>query len=234
MRQQLEDKGYLVLDNILNAEACGAITEVIDRATAAGTAFRRSRDLFAIRHVFTELPGLTSLVLTPALKKIVHDYAGPDYFISKTIYFDKPATSNWFVAYHQDLTIAVDQRTEAPGYDPWTRKDEQFAVQPPVALLERNLTLRIHLDDTDETNGTLRVVPGSHRKGIYRPETIDWSREREEICAVPAGGVMLMRPLLLHASSRSTAEKRRRVLHLECSNAVLPEGMDWAERQRIF
>ena len=39
----------------------------------------------------------------------------------------------------------------------------------------------------DENNGALKVVPKSHAKGIYRPETIDWTVETEEICNVEKG-----------------------------------------------
>jgi ectoine hydroxylase-related dioxygenase (phytanoyl-CoA dioxygenase family) len=87
-----------------------------------------------------------------------------------------------------------------------------------LSILENNFTIRIHLDDTDENNGALRVIPGSHLKGIYRPETIDWAIETEATCNVQKGGIMIMRPLLLHASSRTVNEQKRRVVHVEFSN----------------
>lgn len=97
----------------------------------------------------------------------------------KSIYFDKPEHSSWFVAWHQDLTISVDKKIDLDGFGPWTSKQDQFAVQPPLAFLENIFTVRIHLDDTDEHNGALRVIPGSHRKGIYRysPDEPDNSEE---------------------------------------------------------
>lgn len=233
MKQQLDAKGYLILNEGYEEKERAAIASVIDAATATGAAFRRSRDLFAIRRVLMEVPELLPLVFTPRLKELIAAYTDEEYFISKSIYFDKPPGSNWFVAYHQDLTIAVVEKADVAGFGHWSRKDDHFTVQPPVSMLEHNLTLRIHLDDTDESNGALRVIPGSHRKGICRPETIDWSAEHEDSCTVPAGGIMLMKPLLLHASSRSTANTRRRVLHIELSKAVLPLPLRWAERQRI-
>lgn len=233
MKQQLDAKGYLILEEYYDEKERTAIAAVIDTATATGAAFRKSRDLFAIRRALIELPELLPLVFTPRLKEMIAVYAGDGYFISKSIYFDKPPGSNWFVAYHQDLTIAVVEKVDVAGFGPWSRKEDHFTVQPPAAMLEHNLTLRIHLDHTDESNGALRVIPGSHNKGIYRPETIDWSVEREDSCPAPAGGIMLMKPLLLHASSRSTAPTRRRVLHIELSKTVLPRPLHWAERQRI-
>lgn len=152
----------------------------------------------------------------------------------KSIYFDKPALSNWFVAYHQDLTISVDKKSDVNGYNLWTVKDGQFAVQPPLHILQDNFTIRIHLDDTDENNGALKVISGSHNKGIYRPETIDWSQQKEVICNVKKGGIMLMKPLLLHASGRTQSNRQRRVIHIEFSRSKLADGVNWAEYQEVF
>jgi len=103
-----------------------------------------------------------------------------------------------------------------------------------LEILDDNFTIRVHLDDTDQTNGALRVVPGSHAKGVYRPENIDWSAEREVICDVRRGGIMLMKPLLLHASSRTTSNHRRRVIHIEFGRKPLPEGLCWSELASIL
>ncbi|SHF87697.1 Phytanoyl-CoA dioxygenase (PhyH) [Chryseobacterium arachidis] len=86
------------------------------------------------------------------------------------------------------------------------------------------------MDDTDENNRALKVVPKSHSKGIYRPETIDWTVETEEICSVEKGGIMIMKPLLLHGSNRTTNGKKRRVIHIEFSDLELPEELNWSER----
>ncbi|WP_220275173.1 phytanoyl-CoA dioxygenase family protein [Emticicia sp. BO119] len=121
---------------------------------------------------------------------------------------------------------------EIDGFGPWTVKHQQFAVQPPLSILEDNFTIRIHLDDTDEGNGALKVIPKSHQKGIYRPETIDWSIETECICSVKKGGIMFMKPLLLHASNRTTNQRKRRVVHIEFSRITLPESLQWSEALR--
>jgi ectoine hydroxylase-related dioxygenase (phytanoyl-CoA dioxygenase family) len=149
--------------------------------------------------------------------------------VVKSIYFDKPEKSNWFVSYHQDLTISVDKKTETEGFGPWTVKQNQFAVQPILAILENIFTIRIHLDDTDENNGALKVINKSHAKSIYRPENIDWSIENETICNVNSGGIMLMKPLLLHGSNRTQNNKKRRVIHIEFSSMSLPENLNWSE-----
>jgi ectoine hydroxylase-related dioxygenase (phytanoyl-CoA dioxygenase family) len=176
------------------------------------------------------VPQAAGLVFNEKLQEVIFSLFGRQYFVVKSIYFDKPGSSNWFVSYHQGLTISVRDRFEVSGFGPWSVKQNQFAVVPPVEILEENFTVRIHLDDTDENNGALRVVPGSHRKGIYRPETIDWNIEQEATCCVPRGGIMIMRPLLLHASSRSTSNRKRRVIHIEFACQELPEPLQWSER----
>lgn len=95
--------------------------------------------------------------------------------------------------------------------------------------MEHIYTIRIHLDDTDATSGTLKVIPGSHRKSIYRPETINWETETAIMCNVLKGGIMLMRPLLLHASDRATSNSNRRVMHMEFCSRSLPAGLQWSE-----
>ncbi len=229
-KNELLEKGFTILSSIYSEKEINAISDAILDAESTNETFRKSADLFAIRQFLQEVPAAKALVLNENLKSLINTYFGTDYFVVKSIYFDKPASSNWFVAYHQDLTISVDIKGEIDGFGPWTVKQNQFAVQPPVAYLETNFTLRIHLDNTDENNGALYVIPGSHLKGIYRPETIDWTVEKETICAVPCGGVMIMNPLLLHSSRKTTNDQQRRVIHIEFSASELPKPLQWSER----
>lgn len=225
----LRETGFTIIDDIFTSEEVAVIIDAINNIDTTGPAFRKTSDLFAIRRFVKEVPAIGPLVFNSRLRSIIDHLFGPDYFLVKSIYFDKPEQSNWFVAYHQDLTISVDQKKQVIGFEQWTVKNYQYAVQPPVALLENIFTIRIHLDDTDENNGALKIVPGSHRKGIYRPDTIDWNTEREMVCKVQSGGIMIMQPLLLHASNRTTNNNKRRVIHLEFSNQLLPGGLRWAE-----
>ncbi len=232
-KTELKKKGFTIINGLYRKEETAAIITAIDHADQAKNTFRKSSDLFAIRQLFKEVPDLLPVVFTPQLKAFIHENFGPRYFIVKSIYFDKPEKANWYVAYHQDLTISVDKKLQLENFGPWTVKQNQYAVQPPVGLLEQNFTIRIHLDDTDADNGALRIIEASHLKKIYRPETIDHASEKETICPVHSGGIMIMKPLLLHSSGRSTSGKRRRVIHIEFSDQALPEGLAWAEKQEI-
>lgn len=228
-RQQIADNGFVVFEDIYAPDEIKNIESIINRADRSKKSFRQTADLFAIRQFLKELPEVKPLVFNQKLRSIVEALFGNGYFVVKSIYFDKPEKSNWFVAWHQDLTISVDKKLDVSGYSSWTVKQDQFSVQPPVEILKDIFTVRIHLDETDENNGALKVIPGSHLKGIYRAENIDWSSEKEITCNVKRGGVMIMRPLLMHASDRTTSNITRRVIHIEFSKAKLPIGLNWAE-----
>lgn len=229
-KDEISKNGFTVINDVFNGEEIEQILIAIDQADTSNPTFRKSENLFAIRQFLKELPETKRLIFNQKLRNLIQDLFGAGYFVSKSIYFDKPETSNWFVAYHQDLTISVDQRIENEHYGPWTVKQNQFAVQPPLGILENNFTIRIHLDDTDEHNGGLKVISKSHLKGISRVENIIWENERELTCNTRKGGVMVMRPLLFHASDRTTNNHKRRVIHIEFSNQELAQGLAWSER----
>jgi ectoine hydroxylase-related dioxygenase (phytanoyl-CoA dioxygenase family) len=229
-KSHILEYGFAVINNVFSKQELEEIDTVLQSIDTSKENFRKSEDLFAIRQFLKEVPEIKDLIFNENIRKVVKEIFGEKYFVVKSIYFDKPETSNWYVAYHQDLTISVDKKLELPGFGPWTTKQNQFAVQPPVNVLENIYTIRIHLDDTDENNGALKVIPKSHAKGIYRPETIDWTVETEEICNVEKGGIMLMKPLTLHGSNRTTNGKKRRVIHIEFSDTEFSEVLQWSER----
>ena len=177
-------------------------------------------------------PNVAALASSPTLLDLVRPHLPAPPVPTRAIYFDKSPDTNWLVPWHQDLTIALREPAEVPGFGPWSTKDGIPHVQPPVALLEQMLTVRLHLDPADASNGALRVLPGSHRSGRLDPSQIQEWRERqpEFLCTASAGDVLLMRPLLLHASARSTADRHRRILHIEYAGFTLPEGLHWHDQ----
>jgi ectoine hydroxylase-related dioxygenase (phytanoyl-CoA dioxygenase family) len=80
----------------------------------------------------------------------------------------------------------------------------------------------VSLDDSTPTNGPLRVLPGTHRGGVYTDEQIEQLAQSTVPvdCVTPSGGVVAMRPLTVHASSKSTDAQPRRVLHIEYAATV--------------
>jgi hypothetical protein len=145
--------------------------------------------------------------------------------------FDKTPDANWYGTWHQDLTIAVKKRIDVQGFGPWSVKEGVQHVQPPVAVLEGMVSLRVHLDPCAAENGALKFISGSHQHGIL--DSADLSSWRDNhphvICPADTGDVVIMRLLLLHSSSKSQVPGHRRVLQIEYAGVDLPGGLEWAE-----
>jgi hypothetical protein len=133
----------------------------------------------------------------------------------QAIAFDKNLSTNWKVTWHQDLMFPFARKVKTPGYALPSIKDGIDYARPPQEVLEELLAVRLHLDDCDSTNGPLRVMSGSHRHGILKSADVPHTLQQghEITCLANEGDVLLMKPLLLHASSPATAPKHRRVLH---------------------
>ena len=229
--KEIDSEGFTIINNVYTENEVEKLISLIENLTkndSDNATFRKSQDLFAIRQFHKEVPETLDFIFNQNLKDIIASTFGEDYFITKSIYFDKPEKSNWFVAYHQDLTISVDKKIEIENFSNWTIKQNQYAVQPPLEILENNFTIRIHLDHTTKENGALKVINNSHSKGIFRVENLQ--TENETICEVEKGGIMIMRPLLFHASNKTTNNERRRVIHIEFSNHQLPNELEWSEK----
>jgi len=116
------------------------------------------------------------------------------------------------------------------GFGAWSVKAGMIHVQPPVGVLESMVTIRLHLDDCEEDNGPLRAIPGSHRLGKLSEREVELrvAELDERSYACPRGGVVVMRPLILHASSSAVNPRHRRVLHVEYASCDLPPPLEWA------
>jgi ectoine hydroxylase-related dioxygenase (phytanoyl-CoA dioxygenase family) len=228
-RKSLHQSGFAVLPQFISASENAELSLVLKRPESSSAVNRAAFPVYAIRNLLQEVPELAAILAGTKLMEVVHEVFGPDYFNVKGIYFDKPADFNWNVAWHQDLSISVDQRQDSlPGFVQWSMKEGQVAVRPPLSYSKNIRTLRIHLDACDEANGALRVLPGTHLEGILRYD--DTFSDREVVtCSVPECGAMLMSPLLMHSSHRSSGG-RRRVIHLEFSNMELPKDIEWREK----
>jgi ectoine hydroxylase-related dioxygenase (phytanoyl-CoA dioxygenase family) len=228
--EEVNRNGFTIIEDVFSTEEITKLVSAIDRATKNIITSGQAKEVFSIRRFLKVVPETIPVIFNAKLKALIKNLWGTDYFLAKAIYFDKPQTSNWFVAYHQDLTISVDKKQTLEGYGPWTVKQHQFAVQPPLEILENMFALRLHLDDTNQDNGALKIIRGSHLKGIRKHKDIDWLTEEENTCPVAMGSIMVMKPLLFHSSGRTLNNKRRRVIHLEFSNCELPPDISWAER----
>jgi ectoine hydroxylase-related dioxygenase (phytanoyl-CoA dioxygenase family) len=213
--------GFATVPGVLSLDEVAALR---DACPPAGE-HRRG----GIRNVLERSPQFRALACSAAVRGLVEPLLGRGAFAVRATLFDKTPDANWKVPWHQDLTIAVQRRVDTPGFSVWSVKDGVDHVQPPGEILEQMLAVRIHLDDCGADNGPLRVIRASHSLGRLADAGIEQAVASgdEVVCAVNAGGALLMRPLLVHASSASLRPARRRVLHIEYAAAELPNGLQW-------
>jgi hypothetical protein len=165
------------------------------------------------------------------LGRLAAFFAKRDMKPVRILFFDKTPETNWAVPWHQDRTISVKERVDAPGFATWSIKDGIAHVEPPVAVLERMITLRLFLDDCDADNGPLEIACDTHSLGRIPSQraTPLASNSRRFVAIGKAGDVLAMRLLCLHKSDRAAKPSRRRVLHVDYAGEDLPEPLQWRE-----
>jgi ectoine hydroxylase-related dioxygenase (phytanoyl-CoA dioxygenase family) len=189
---------------------------------------RRSRA--GVRHAMQD-ESVAAIAHDDRLANLARDVLGKAAFPFRATLFEKSPDSNWLVVWHQDTALPLGERCEAPGWGPWSIKNGIHYAHAPASALEQVLAQRLHLDDSSADNGPLRVLPATHTLGVLSDEQLyDLSKKIAPAdCLVPAGGVVAMRPLIVHASSKSQSERSRRVLHIEYAAArSIADGLELA------
>jgi ectoine hydroxylase-related dioxygenase (phytanoyl-CoA dioxygenase family) len=218
--EQVGRDGYAIAGGLLSEQIVSAARGACPPVARGG-----------LRNVLRRMPEARAIAESAAVREIAAMVLGAQAWVVRAILFDKTQGANWALGFHQDTTIAVAERVETPGFGPWSIKDGVVHVQPPAEVLARMVTVRVHLDDADASNGALAVIPGSHRFGLLETDAIREmvGQGRQVSCDVHEGDAVVMRPLLLHGSPRATREAHRRVMHLEFAANELPGQLRWAK-----
>jgi hypothetical protein len=218
---RLEVDGFEVVSGIMNDAECDSVAAHVEAFEGIGAGSRTLLGLPWCRELAHRLRA--NSLLAPLLP--VGAVA-----VQCTL-FDKSPVKNWLVSLHQDLSIPVKGRVDSAECSGWSEKEGQVFVQPPVSVLETLVAVRVHVDPCPLESGPLRFVPGSHAFGrLNGARTEQLRNERGELVVpVPRGGALVMRPLILHASSKATEPKPRRVLHFVFGPATLPLALEWGE-----
>jgi hypothetical protein len=216
---EFDRQGFTIVPSVLSLEQIEATIAHLDSISLdrAGT-----RNLHRLAWCMELVGGLRS---HPTIARLLP----VDNVAVQCTLFEKTVDKNWLVPLHQDLSIPVRERCDNIHLSGWSHKEGILYVQPPIEVLKNLVAIRVHIDDCNSDNGALRVVPGSHDRG--RISTLDISTIKtangEQLCTVKQGGALIMRPLLLHASSKAINPNRRRVLHFLFGSASLPLGLEW-------
>lgn len=189
------DAGFAILPALFSHEYLDQLLHDIDES---GT--RRSRA--GIRHALSLSP-VTAVAREPQMIELAREVLGSEAFPFRATLFDKSPTANWLVVWHQDTALPLRERIDQPGWGPWSIKEGIDYAHAPATALSQVLALR--------------VLPATHTLGVLTDDSIhELAAQIAPVdCVVPKGGVVAMRPLVVHASSKSQIEMPRRVLHIE-------------------
>lgn len=222
-RQQIKEYGFVVMPGIFEEDQLTRLAESL--ATAS---LRRSRA--GVRHALGNAV-VSSLANDGPLVAAARYILGADAFPFRATMFEKTQEANWLVVWHQDTALPLRHRRETPGWGPWSVKEDVIYAHAPASALAQVLALRVHLDDSTSRNGPLRVLPATHTLGVLSDDAIH--QLAQEIvpveCCVPRGGIVAMKPLVVHSSSKSQSECARRVLHIEyAENTTIAGNLELA------
>jgi ectoine hydroxylase-related dioxygenase (phytanoyl-CoA dioxygenase family) len=189
------------------------------------------RSRAGVRHAM-RFPCVRALARDERLLGMARRILGNSALPFKATMFDKSPTANWLVAWHQDTALPLKQQSDKRDWGPWSVKDGVMYAHAPASALSKIVALRVHLDESTSENGPLRVLPGTHELGVLTDYAMhELSTKIKSVdCPVSRGGVLAMRPLIVHASSKSLGAHPRRVLHIEyAETAAIAHGLELAE-----
>ncbi len=218
LRDRIAEDGCAIIpDVVLADEVAGLLGKLCEKPLPRSRAGLRH----ALRH-----EAIAAFVRHPRLAEIAQEILGSSAIPFRATLFEKSLSSNWLVVWHQDTALPIRHRRESSGWGPWSVKDGIIYAHAPAAALEKVVALRVHLDDSTVENGPLRVLRGTHNIGVLEDDAIhQLAADIAPVdCIVPLGGVIVMKPLVVHASSKSRAEHPRRVLHIEYAPSVVLGG----------
>ena len=232
---RIDRDGFAILPAVFSQEEVGEINDDLQAQLESATDERdllrsQSGAVYGARNLFRVFPRACQLWRRTPLVELLSLLLGDKCGMVRGLYFDKPPSDSWSLAWHRDLTIAVKDNTlPSHTFRKPTTKAGLPHVEAPKLLLDSMLTLRIHLDDVTQENGPLQVIPGSHLDDGVQAD--DDSRDREiTSILVCRGDVLAMRPRILHGSIAEGTSRHRRILHLEfAADANLADGFQWAD-----
>ena len=208
------DLGFATEVDALSGGECETILQIL-----SGSSVLHSRA--GARHLMSH-PAVAEIARDSRLISIASRWLGLEAQPFRATLFEKSTQSNWLVPWHQDTALPLESVFEEPGWGPWSEKYEVRYAHAPSWALSRVIALRLQLDDSTAENGPLRVIPKSHLNGVLSDQSVlEYVKDREPVeCLAPRGGVIAMRPLLIHSSSKARSDEPRRVLHIEYADSL--------------
>lgn len=248
-QRDLVELGYVVREAVFGPGEVAEIAEACEELVAdlvrdrQGTRMRMGSYVFdpdLLRGVTIKWEGDTDVVhgiepfahLSPALDGWAHDHRLVDP-MRDLVGDDAPCL------FTEKLNL---KRAAHGGPNPLHQDYPYWADVTRVA--SRIATAIVFLDDATIENGCLQVLPGSHRRGVWKgrsdgdaflaneidPAVAEDERDHLVAVEVPAGSVLLFGAFLVHQSAPNTSGRDRRALLYSYQPAGEPTMRDFLRR----
>lgn len=186
--RRLEHKGFSILKYIYTKREIRNIKRELHRHFK-----ETNKHITDIKDLFKDIPSIKPLLFNQNLSKILKSICETP-LLSEATYTERPNNSKEYLSWHQDFDFGKKENGN--------KQKSSFLVF-------------IYLDDVDHKNGALGVVPGSHNKILSDAEIETIANNSiPYVCETPSGGLLLMKPLLLHAWQEPTSQMKRGVIKL--------------------
>ena len=207
------DFGYCIQSPVLSGDECDTLLGTIAKSRNTGRA--------GTRHMMSN-EAVTELANDGRMLRLAQTAMNGPAVPFRATLFAKSGAANWLIPWHQDTALPLACAFDDPEWRSWSRKAGICYAHAPAWALSRVVALRVHLDASKSENGPLRVVPGSHRAGVLADRDVsDYVNSHDHAtCLVSRGGILAMRPLLIHSSSKAHTDTPRRVLHIEYADSL--------------
>ncbi|MEM7444304.1 MAG: phytanoyl-CoA dioxygenase family protein [Pseudomonadota bacterium] len=229
-RQHLEDQGYCVIEQVIDAAAMEDARAISARALAEVSADHRARNRSQGSLInMVDYPDYARIIGDPGIRRVLSDLGFADPRFSSGYLISKPPGGPPLF-WHQD----------------WWGWDDEISYGPTIA----QAFFMIYLTDTTVENGCLRAIPGSHRQPhplhealeahgeelsrVENPDDPLFGAMQDEVpVPVRAGDLVVGDARLLHAAHANTSTEERSLLTLwyHPDFANLPAGMRARIRQ---
>ena len=213
--EKLERQGAMSVRAVLDESKLEILWSSIRPETAAGAVRGRSGDAYGARGLLTERPEIEAALAKMGIAALAARILGAAVFPIDATFFDKRADVNWAVPAHQDVVVPIPAGAPASAIRNARERHGIRYGEPADQVLKELVAVRVHFDDAGADNGGLAIVQGSHRGGrLTDAEVGAFPPEVFRPFDCRAGDVLLMKPLVVHRSGRSSLPARRRVLHV--------------------
>ncbi len=154
--------GYEIIQRCFSNQECNELLTTLASV---------SRSRAGARHLMANT-AVAAVANDPRLIDLVRPWLGNDAIPFRATLFEKSFETNWLISWRQDTPCHWPNSSISPVWGPWSVKAGVNYAHAPASVLTRVIALRLHLDQSAEENGPLRVIPGSYRAGVLSDKSV--------------------------------------------------------------